>query len=184
MALASVDIYSKTIIFKQGKVLGQDAAESLKVCVHIFMLIPKRVQMKRKTVKNIVLGVILFTLVLPTFLNDRLSPNQSLNACASEHWAGALDASCSIFLQLILSSSSQKPFVPLFSEGYGRKKVPLILETDWSQRWRKMPFWWWICQRVCLGSKGPAAYSIPSDESDREWEDREAGDWETTGSPS
>lgn len=56
MALASVDIYSKTIIFKEGKVLGQDAAESLKVCVHIFMLIPKRVQMKRKKVKNIVLG--------------------------------------------------------------------------------------------------------------------------------
>lgn len=47
MALASVDIYSKTIIFKQGKVLEQDAVESLKVCAY-FYAYPKEGSSEKK----------------------------------------------------------------------------------------------------------------------------------------
>lgn len=87
MVLASADT-QKNNNSQRGQRSGARCSRISEGVCAIFILITKKVPVKRKQLKTLYLHYTIFTLFLPTFLNGCPSPSQSQKAQASEHQSG------------------------------------------------------------------------------------------------
>lgn len=159
-----VQIHRTTIILKEGKVLGWDAAESLKGCVLFLWSSQRKSEWKEnKQKKTLYYWVTVFTLPLPTVSNRLFQPK--LESTALAHQSGALRGR----LPHLSLTLSPPPISPLwmstcfpFLWRFCKKNAPCIWETNWSWPWLKNPFFWWTCQKVGLVVRVLPHQAIPS----------------------